>query len=345
MRNFLGYLFLGLFVFFSCYNKKSGIEDVEYLNLTPQGFFDEERHNIFLTEAKITTDDVDVFVSIAHQGLILRTDSLLNLISFINGRDSFPEFDFPTNLVVKDDELFVEELANQRVFIMDKENYKLISMKKFPISSMGIKIDISEENKLAYTIFPEKGKTGQAWVELEVGKTKTSKEFFSQEGKIRMSDQIRLGCFCKKNHLWSLGRFLLKLELLNDDGEVEKQFDLKQYEPLKRAFDTLLVKRRNIPDFESNRISQNIVTSLDCFDNKLLVGFTDLVGLDRSNVRHLLLFSSDEQGINLEKILRLKTGNEDELFHFQSVKYNPKTSLLYAQGLESNRIYVFPVNL
>ena len=345
MRNYLGYLFFGLFVFFACNNKKGDIDHVEYVNLNPQGFFDEERYNIFLTEAKITTDNEDVFFSLGHQGLIIRTDSLLNLMSFVNGRDSFPEFDFPTNLVVKDDKLFVEELAYQRVFIMNKKNYKLINMVKFPIPSMGIGINISEENELAYSFYPEQGKTGLAWVDLGGGQAKTSRDFFPQEGKIRMSDQIRLGCFCQTDRLWSLGRFMPKLELLDEDGEVKKQFDLMQFEPLKRAFDTLMVRRKNTPNFELNGVSQNIVTSLDCFENKLLVGFTDLVGLDRSNVRHLLLFAADEQGINLEKILRLKTGNDDELYHFQSVKYNPKTSLLYAQGLESNRIYVFPVNL
>jgi hypothetical protein len=180
---------------------------------------------------------------------------------------------------------------------------------------------------------------------LRNGHVKTSKDFISQKNKFRIHDQIKLGCFCGNNSLWSLGRFLPILEKIDDQGYVKYSYDLLKYEPLKRAYDSLMVKREKMPDFESSNISQNIITSLDCFGNKILVGFTDLIGENRVNVRHLLLFSFDNNGINLEKILSLRTGNEDEKFHFQAVKYNPKTSLLYAQGFELNRVYVFKVKL
>jgi hypothetical protein len=337
--------FIGLQLHFACNNKKSEELQIEYLDLTPLGFFDELKHNIFLTEAKITADSGDIFFSVGHQGLIVRTDSLLNLVSYINGRDKYPDFDFPGNLTIKGDTLFVEDLSYQRLFLLDKNDFNLIDIIKFPFLSMGIGMDISKSNKLLYSFFPEQGKTGLAWINLKNDHTESSKDFIPQMDKLRINDQIRLGCFCEEDSLWSIGRFLPILEKIDEQGYVEHSFDLLKYEPLKRAYDSLISKREKIPDFESSNISQNIITSLECFGNKFLVGFTDLIGLDRSNVRHLLLFSYDNERISLEKILRLRTGNEDEMFHFQTVKYNPKTSLLYAQGFESNKIYVFKLRL
>lgn len=336
---------IGLQFHFACNNKKSEELQIEYLDLTPLGFFDELKHNIFLTEAKITADYGNIFFSVGNQGLIVMTDSLLNLVSYINGRDKYPDFDFPTNLTIKGDTLFVEDLAYQRLFLIDKNEYNLMGMAKFPFLSLGLGMDISKNNELVYSFFPEQEKTGLASINFNNGQTKFSKDFIPQKNKFRIYDQIRLGCFCENDFLWSMGRFLPILEKIDEKGHVEQSFDLLKYEPLKRAYDSLMSKREKIPDFESSNISQNIITSLECFGNKFLIGFTDLVGTKRSNVRHLLLFSSNKDGINLEKILRLRTGNEDEMFHFQAVKYNPKTSFLYAQGSELNRIYVFKVKL
>jgi hypothetical protein len=329
----------------SCTKKSEPKEPTQYLDLIPIGTFDEESHGVFLTEAKIAVDMSEVYVALSHQGLLLKTDSLLNPISQIDGRDSFPDFEFPAHMKVKDSLLFVEDLASQQLFVLQKGNFKLKDVIKFPLPSMGIGIDIAKDNSLVFSSFPEPENTGLVKWDYTANRTITSKAFFPHEGKLRLSDQVRLGCFCQNGELWSLGRFLPFVEQFDEYGVSKTQYDLSAFQPIKQAFDRLIEKRKQIPDFETSRISQNIVTSLECFEDKLLVGFTDLVGLDRSNVRHLLLFSVNDTDIRLEKILRLRTGNDDEMYHFQTVAYNPKTSLLYAQGSETNRIYVFRVVL
>lgn len=345
MKPFFGLVLTIICFCSSCTKKTEPKEPSQYLDLTPIGAFDEESHGIFLTEAKIAVDMSEVYVALSHQGLLLKTDSLLNPLSLIDGRDSFPDFEFPAHLMLKDSNLFVEDLASQRLFVLRKDNFKLKDVIKFPIPSMGIGMDIAEDNSLVFSSFPEPEKTGLVKWDYTANRTITSKSFFPHEGKLRLSDQIRLGCFCANGDFWSLGRFLPVLERLDNYGVAKIQYDLSAFQPIKQAYDTLITKRQQIPDFENSRIAQNIVTSLDCFEDKLLVGFTDLVGLDRSNIRHLLLISADDTDIRLEKILRLRTGNDDEMYHFQTVTYNPKTSLLYAQGSESNKIYVFRVKL
>lgn len=329
---------------YSCTNRESKEEGVLFLDLVPTQIFQEDLTGIYLTEAKIGIDSFDVFISIPHQGLIVKTDSLLNLKAFVNGRNYLPDFDFPLHLDVLHDKLIVEEMAHQRIFTLNKGNFEYMSSTKFPTSSQGISFSISSQNRLIYSSFPEAGKTGLVWMDMESGNFQTSKLFMPQE-KIRLNDQSRLGCFCQQGS-WSVGRFLPILEQLDQNGNVASQVDLTIYEPLKRGFDTLMTRRANDPDFEINRKIQNLITSLDCWDNKLLIGFTDLVGSNRTNIRHLLLFATDQVGdVFLEKILRLKTANDDEMYHFQAVKYNPITSFLYAQGSETNYIYAFKVNL
>jgi hypothetical protein len=329
---------------YSCSNSERKEEGVSFLDIVPAQIFQEDLNGIYLTEAKIGIDSFDVFIAISNQGLIVKTDSLLNLISFVNGRDYLPDFDFPLHLDVHQDKLIVEEMAYQRIFTLDKGNFEYINSRKFPTSSQGISFSMSPQNRLIYSSYPEAGKTGLVWLDMESGYLQTSKVFMPQE-KVRLSDQLRLGCFCQQGS-WSVGRFLPILEQLDPNGNVVGQVDLSIFEPLKRGFDTLMARRANDPDFEINRKIQNLVTSLDCWDNKLLIGFTDMVGSNRTNIRHLLLFSTDQEGdVFLEKILRLKTGNDDEMYHFQGVKYNPITSFLYAQGSETNYIYAFKVNL
>ncbi|RZS94592.1 hypothetical protein [Cecembia calidifontis] len=147
MRKVFLPILIGLFILSSCGNKeKSEKHQIEYLNLTPIGFFDELKHDIFLTETKITADSTDLFLSVGHQGLLIRTDSLLNLVSLISGKDKYPDFEFPSNMIIKGDTIIVEELAYQRLFLLDKNDFDLIDMIKFPFFSLGIGIDISNNN-------------------------------------------------------------------------------------------------------------------------------------------------------------------------------------------------------
>lgn len=347
MKNLFSYsITLSLiFVLISC-GKRSEIQEYQILEISPLNVFDEELNEIYLTDISLTTDSSNVFFVIPSQGLVVKTDAALNFISGVDGKFIYPDFDFPSNVVVKDNFAFIEDIAYQNIYKIDKNNFELYETYKLPIASMGIKLDISKTMEVLYSFIPSNSESGLATYDLNSQTFKTSNNYMPSKERFRALDQVRLGCFCEGSEkIMSIGRFLPHLEILSNLGNIEHQFDLSNIEPLTRAYDTLLQKRKNIPDFEFSSSSQNIITSLDCFDDKILIGFTDLIGVNRENVRHLALLKIDNDEINVEKIIRLRTGNDDEKYHFISVKYNPNNKRLYAQGFETFKIYVFEVDL
>ena len=336
------WLFLSACTITSKSDEKVGIE----LIVSPIQVFNDEENKLYLTDINLTNDENNLYGTIPDQGVIFKTDFHLSLLDVKYGRDLFPDFSFPSGLVVKGDELFVEDLSNQRLYVFDKLNLDLKETFRLPNPSMGIGLDVTKSRKLVYSIFPERDKTGLTIFDLSKNEVNTSKDFFKTNLDFRLHDQFRLGCICQNTkQIVSIGRFLPSLEILDEDGSRIKSFDLTHIKPLKRAYDTLVNRRNSSPDFVQSNISQNIITSLDCFKDKILIGFTDLIGEKREHVIHLVLLKITESEIIFEKQIKLKTNNEDEEYHFNAVKYNPNKKLLYAQGFETYQLYAFEVDL
>lgn len=146
------------------------------------------------------------------------------------------------------------------------------------------------------------------------------------------------------NMLLLIGVNLPFIDIVDIDGELVKRHTLDQFEPIKRALDSLENDFQK-PGYQRNpKEVKSIVIDAQFTNNRLYLTFTDRIGLDRSKTRHLLEFSVNQSSIGLTRIFRFQTDSPDDNLHPYSFHVDEHAGKIYTQGLITKQIYEFDLS-
>lgn len=326
----------------SCQKKESFIEKI---SITPKVEIDSFGDDIFFTQIDLKTDEEHVYLVDSRQGILVKANKDLEYISSFQlqgpGED---EVEYPQTLSILDDLIYLEDVGGNKVSVFNKSDMSFRKMHKLPFRTLGVGLLIGNSEEILFSTFPDQVNSGGILFNPETGETKHFGFHFTQD-RINPIQQFSIlradGASIEKP--FQISRSLGQIYELSKDGEKVKNFDLSSFEPIKRGLDSMFADRQKKPELLNS--VQDLIITAQVIGKKVLLGITDRIGTDRTNVRHLLLMDLSSDQPKLEKIISLKTGNDDEKFHFRAVYFDQYSSNLYAQGLITGNLYAFDLTL
>lgn len=259
----------------------------------------------------------------------------------IERRGNGPEdLGYPNQLLITDYGLMIEDLENLKVSFINPKNGDFVKEIFIPEPINRGRFVFDGINSF---YFPIRGYDSDSISVLRMNLSgevigKISSIMPQKENDLNRQSRI-IQTFDDK--LLLIGVNLPFIDIVNNDGELVKRHTLDQFEPIKRALDSLENDFQK-PEYERNpKGVKSIVIDAQFTNNKLYLTFTDRVGLDRSKARHLLEFSVNESSIDLTKIFRFQTDSPDDNLHPYSFHVDEHAGKIYTQGLITKQIYVF----
>lgn len=271
--------------------------------------------------------------------MILEKD--FNVKHLVERRGNGPEdLGYPNQLIVTNKGLMIEDLENLKISIVDPNNGNFIDevFISEPISRSKFVFDGVN------TIFlPVKSYESESTSVLKInlaGESIGKIGLFMPQDENDVNRQPRIIQEIE-DKLMLIGVNLPFLDIVTREGDLVKRHNLDQFEPIKRALDSLENDFKK-PGYERNHKEvKSIVIDTQFTNDKLYLSFTDRIGLDLTKARHLLEFSLNESSMDLTRIFRFQTDSPDDDVHPYSFHIDEYAGKIYMQGLITNQIYIF----
>lgn len=337
MKNILGVLIL-LFLF-SCGAKE--IKQIDTQILKSIHAFDEFEGSIFFTGVEFESDENQIYIVNKNPSMLIILGKDFRVKSLIERKGNGPgDLGYPNQILLTNKEIMIEDLENLKVSIVDPRNGNFINEILIPEPISRGKFCFDGKNTF---FFPVRGYESDSTSILKVN---LSGEMVGKIGSLMPQKENDLNRQSRiiqtfDDKLLLIGVNLPFIDIVNNDGELIKRHTLDQFEPIKRALDSLENDFQK-PGYERNpKEVKSIVIDAQFTNNKLYLTFTDRIGLDRSKARHLLEFSVNESSIDLTRIFRFQTDSPDDNLHPYSFHVDEHAGKIYTQGLITKQIYVF----
>lgn len=292
--------------------------------------------SIYFTNVSFYTDEEKIYILNQNPAFLAATDKDFNILWLRDDEGNGPrDLYFPEQVKVIKQKLYVLDHGNQSLKQFDKKSGEFISSLKIPESIQRFRFDITRKEDALFTVFNFENHETVLKVNPN-GEviSKISTTFPERPGPNRQMKYFQLD---ENENLILIGASVPYVELLDPEGESINRFDLSTYEPIKRALDSL---EANVDEAPKNTIP-TIITDAQYTDGKLYLSFTDRIGLDRTNARHLLVFRLNKRACQLEAIYKFQTGTDDDKFNPKYFHVDPLNNKLYVQGIATRYIYVF----
>lgn len=281
------------------------------------------------------------FILSQYPSFLASTDNDFKLLWIHDKEGQGPsDLSYPEQSIIRNGNIFVLDHGNQSVKQFDIISGTFKSSLRIPEPVMKFRFDKSDSHDFFFSVFDPIENYSAIKVNSE-GKLIMHYGALFPETGIGSNRQMKYFQLDDKENIILIGASLPYIEILNKDGKSLNRFSIDQYEPIKRAFDSL----ENDIKFNKRGLQPNSIPSFivaaQFTDGKLYISFTDRIGLDRSKARNLLVFKLDEESCELERIYKFKTGTQDDGFHPINFFIDAKNKKLLIQGLITKQIYEF----
>lgn len=329
-------------LFISCKENRESKEEnytPEFIEMTPVKVIT-EIDSLLFTNVFISSKENKIFTISSRPAFIAYTDREFNLKNEVTDRGNGPDaLAFPTSAVVRNGVLTVLDEGNQSIKEFDIEYGQFLNSEKIPQQIMNFRFDIDSLGNVYYPVYSpidnvsiiKVNKSGEIIDRIE--------SIFPVANNKGSHRQVKLFQRDEQGNYIIIGANLPYIEYLDPSGKSLNRFDLDNFEPIKRAIDSLEVDISN-GFFQPNSIPM-VIMDAQYDSGKLYIKFTDRVGYNRSNARNLLVFEISKEELKLEKILKFRTGTRDDEFHPASFHVDSKGGKIYAQGFDTKYIYEF----
>lgn len=341
MKAFFKYFLI--LVLFSCNGEKEILSTFspETIILKPEQILDEFGEGVFFTRTTISADNERIFVANINPASLYILDKEFNLLKTIEDRGDGPgALLSPVQLFPSEDGLMVEDRGNYRVSIFQPGSGEYLEQIKIPDAVSTWRFFFQEGE----FYFPLKGYQSDS---LSVIKVNTSGEPLGKVGKFMPQNpndfnrQARMIQPFDQGRLMLIGVNLPYIDIISSNGETLASHRWDQFEPLKRALDSLENDFKK-PGYEiGEKEIKHIIIDAQYTGDKLYISFTDRIGLDRTKARNLLEFNISLDEFYLNRIFKFDTGSPDDNFHPYTFFVDKNAGKIYTQGLITQQIYTY----
>jgi hypothetical protein len=311
----------------------------EFIEMTPTKVIT-EIDSLLFTNVFISAKDDKIFTISSRPAFIAFTDREFNLNDVVVERGSGPNaLAFPTSAVVRNGVLTVLDVGNQRIKEFNIENGQFLNSEKIPQQIMNFRFDIDSLGNVFYPVYSPVDNVSIIKVNKNGEVLHRIESVFPVSNSLGSHRQVKLFQRDEEGNFIVIGANLPFIEYLDPSGKSLKRFELDNFEPIKRAIDSLEVDISN-GFFQPNSIPM-VIMDAQYDSGRLYIKFTDRIGYNRANARNLLVFEISKEKLKLEKILKFRTGTRDDEFHPANFFVDSKGGKIYAQGFDTKYIYEF----
>ncbi|WP_144604404.1 6-bladed beta-propeller [Algoriphagus algorifonticola] len=338
------FIYSFFFILCSCGFEKEFIKNAEpeLVVLSPQKVLDDFGDGVFFTRVSINANSDRIYVVNQNPASLFLLDKEFNLLEIVEDRGDGPgSLMNPVQVQSTKHGIMVEDRGNNRLSIFHPLTGEYIDQIKIP-EPVGIWRFFYDGSNIIY--FPLRGYKSDSNSVLKInlageplGKIGAKMPQFEND----FNRQSRLIQPFENGNLILLGINLPYLDIVSNDGNLIKRHRLDLFEPIKRALDSLENDFKKPGYKRGEKEIKHILIDAQYTGKHLYVSFTDRIGLDRSNTRHLLEFSFVEDDLVLHRMFRFDTGSPDDDFHPFTFFIDKEADKIYTQGLITQNIYVF----
>jgi len=328
-----------LFISISCTEQEKS--EIPVIELKPYKTIT-QLDSLFFTNISIFSDSERNYIVSQNPVFLAATDKEFNLLWTNLSEGQGPnELYFPEQGKVLMDHVYILDQGNQSIKKFDSKNGEFVSSTKISENFMKFRFDISESENYYVTHYSPID-------EFSVIKLNNQGKILKKFGTVfpeRAGPNRQMKYFQLDGHenIILIGASLPYIEILNQEGESIKRFDIEVYEPIKRALDSL---ENDI--IKGVRINENsipmMIKDVQYVNGRLYVSFTDRIGENRTNARNLLVFKLNENECELEMIYKFNTSTDDDNLHPAYFYIDQQAQKLYVQGLITKHIYIFDLS-
>ncbi|HCB46683.1 MAG TPA: hypothetical protein DEP37_09675 [Algoriphagus sp.] len=342
IQNWLFYSLL--FLLFSC--NDVSIKELPTTILEPNLVFDEFEGPIFFTNVQFESDKNHIYLINARPSMFIVLNKKFEIQSLVERRGNGPDdLDYPIQLQKSKYGVLIEDRGNYKISIVSPKDGSHIDEIPIP-ESVGHTRFFFQDDTFYFPMVGYKSDTSSVLKFNLLGEPIGKTGLLMPEGENAINRQARL-IQPLQDKLVLIGVNLPYIDILStgDKHELVKRHRWDQFEPLKRALDSL-ENDFNKPGYEVNeREIKSIVIDAQIVKDRLYVTFTDRIGLDRSKARHLLEFKIDNSSLEYVRAIRFQTGTPDDNLHPTAFHIDESAKKIYTQGLITKQIYVFDLPL
>jgi hypothetical protein len=322
-------------------------QDVKVITLKPIRTVESIGDSIFFKRVDMSVKGNDIAIADNEKSRVIVVDSTFRLKYITGSFGQGPgDFNYATSPYILDSTLYVVDEGNVRINAYRLSTGKFIDSFRLPLPARSFPFGMDSEGNfyIASTPSMEEDRKENMIVKLNAkGEIlKTFGSFYPFEGEKLINRNYRHVQINEKDQIISVAKSLGFIEIHDKQGKLIKKHDISQYEPIKRALDSMVVDIKSHP--ERKEMVNSLITRAIYRNNRLYVTFTDRIGVGKirmTDTRHILVFEVTESKCNLEKILRLETDSDDQTVHYLSLQIDEEGKYLYVQGITSYYIYVF----
>ncbi|MDF2159074.1 6-bladed beta-propeller [Algoriphagus sp. CAU 1675] len=314
----------------------------ELVVLKPEKVLDDFGDGVFFTRVAITADTERVYVANQNPATLFFLDKDFNLLRVIEDRGDGPGSILnPVQVESTEHGLMVEDRGNNRISIYHPITGEFLEQINLP-EPVSIWRFFYDGNSILY--FPLRGYKSDSNSVLKVnlkGEPLGKVGVWMPQNDNDFNRQSRLIQPFEDGKIMLLGINLPYLDIISEKGELLRRHRLDQFEPIKRALDSLENDFKK-PGYErGEKEIKHILVDAQYTDEHLYLTFTDRVGLDRAKARHLLEFKFFEDSLIFQRMFRFETGSPDDNLHPFTFFVDRGANKIYTQGLITQNIYVF----
>jgi hypothetical protein len=337
MKNSLYFVILNIIIF-GCKIEENN--EVILVELEPSSVVS-EIDSLFFVRVSLSSYKKNNFILSQYPSFLAKTNSMFEPLWVYDEEGEGPtDLNYPEQLIIKNEKIFVLDHGNQSLKTFNLNDGDFLSSFRIPESVMKNRFDISRTGNFYFSILGLNENNSVIEVDPTGNLVKHIGVKFPETG-IGSNRQMKYFQLDKNDNLILIGASLPYVEILNKSGKTINRFSLDEFEPIKRALDSmendiLTNKRGN----QSNSIPSYIIDA-QYVNGRLYVSFTDRIGLDRTKARNLLEFKLDDKDCKLVRVYKFKTGTQDDGFHPANFYVDGFNRKLLAQGLITKQIYEF----
>lgn len=337
MKTILYFAIVGFFLL-GCRNEES--KDVELIVLKPQRVIS-KIDSLFFVRVSLNSKNDDVFVLSQNPSLLVKTNSKFEPLWVHDKEGEGPsDLSYPEQSIIIEDKIYVLDHGNQSIKVFETSNGSFVQSFRIPERVSNHRFNISKEGNFYFSVLGLQDGNSVIEVNSAGNLIKHLGVNFPETG-IGSNRQMKYFQLDNDDNIIFIGASLPYVEIINNKGGSIKRFSLEDFEPIKRALDSLENDiKTNKRGMATNSIPSFIVDA-QYVNGKLYISFTDRIGLDRSKARNLLEFKINEEVCELTKMIKFQTDTQDDGFHPRNFYVDSENSKLLVQGLITGQIYEF----
>ena len=344
MSDFMRCFSLALLFVFGCSsnNEFKAQADPEFVVLKPEMVLDDFGEGIFFTRVSITADNDRIYVANQNPATLFLLDKDFNLENLIEDRGDGPGSILnPVQVESTKHGVMVEDRGNNRISIFHPNTGEFLEQINLP-EPVSIWRFFYDGNGILY--FPLRGYKSDSNSVLKVnlqGEPLGKIGVWMPQNENDFNRQSRLIQPFEDGNIMLLGINLPYLDIVSEKGKLLKRHRLDQFEPIKRAIDSLESDFKKPGYKRGEKEIKHVLVDAQYADQHLYLSFTDRIGLDRTRTRHLLEFKFVKNKLVFKRIFRFETGTPDDTLHPFTFFVDREANKIYTQGLITQNIYVF----